>query len=114
MRLALQNLPAGLHPDLALIDGLPVYPFPLRQMALVKGDARSASIAAASIVAKVTRDRLMRTYDAHYPGYGFATHKGYGVPQHLRALAELSPCSLHRRSFRPVAELLSRLPDAPE
>ncbi|HLK58660.1 MAG TPA: ribonuclease HII [Chthonomonadaceae bacterium] len=104
MRLALENLPPGLFPDLALIDGLPVRPFPLPQTALVKGDSRCASIAAASIIAKVTRDRLMCAYHADYPGYGFAGHKGYGAPLHLRALAELGPCPLHRRSFRPVAE----------
>jgi ribonuclease HII len=106
MRLALEALPAGLSPDLVLIDGLPVRPFPVDQVALVKGDARSASIAAASILAKVTRDRLMCEYDALYPMYGFAGHKGYGAPAHLRALAEHGPCPLHRRSFRPVAEAL--------
>ena len=103
MRLALKNLPFGLRPDLALIDGLPVRPFPITQFALVKGDGRSASIAAASIIAKVTRDRLMREYAAVYPAYGFDSHKGYGAPVHLRALAEHGPCPLHRRTFRPVA-----------
>lgn len=102
MRLALADLPPGLFPDLALIDGLPVRPFPLPQWALVRGDARSASIAAASIVAKVTRDRLMRALDAHYPDYHFAAHKGYGAPAHLNALAQHGPCPQHRRSFRPV------------
>lgn len=106
MRQALDALPAGMQPDLVLIDGLPVRPFPLDQVALVKGDARSASIAAASILAKVTRDRLMCEYDALYPAYGFAGHKGYGAASHLRALAEYGPCPLHRRSFRPVAEAL--------
>jgi ribonuclease HII len=106
MRLALENLPPGLFPDLALIDGLPVRPFPLTQLALVKGDSRSATIAAASIIAKVTRDRMMCAYDAEYPGYGFASHKGYGAPTHLRALKELGLCPLHRRTFRPVAECI--------
>ena len=107
MRQALDALPAGMQPDLVLIDGLPVRPFPLDQVALVKGDSRSASIAAASILAKVTRDRLMCEYDALYPMYGFASHKGYGTASHLRALAEHGPCpQLHRRSFRPVAEAL--------
>jgi len=107
MRQALDALPAGMQPDLVLIDGLPVRPFPLDQVALVKGDSRSASIAAASILAKVTRDRLMCEYDALYPMYGFAAHKGYGSAAHLRALAEYGPCAdLHRRSFRPVAEAL--------
>jgi ribonuclease HII len=102
MRLALDDLPSGLYPDLALIDGLPVQPFPIDQIALVQGDSRCISIAAASIIAKVTRDRLMREYDGLHPGYGFALHKGYGVPSHLRALDSLGPCPLHRRSFAPV------------
>jgi|SRR5579884_1492857 len=104
MRLALEDLPGGLWPDVALIDGLPVRPFPLPQVAIVRGDTCCASIAAASIVAKVTRDRLMQAIDADYPGYGFALHKGYAAPLHLSALADLGPCPLHRRSFRPVAE----------
>jgi len=103
MRLAISNLPAGLQPDLALIDGLPVVPFPVNQVALIKGDARSASIAAASIVAKVTRDHGMHDCDSLYPVYGFARHKGYGAPQHLRALADHGPSPLHRLTFRPVA-----------
>jgi ribonuclease HII len=73
---------------------------------LVKGDARSYSIAGASVLAKVTRDRLMREYDQLYPKYGFAEHKGYGTPQHLAAIQTLGPCPIHRRSFspfRPVA-----------
>ena len=107
MRLALADLPAGLFPDLALIDGLPVRPFPLPQLALVKGDSRSAAIAAASIIAKATRDHIMREYDLLYPGYGFASHKGYGAPIHIRALDELGPCPIHRRSYRPVAARLA-------
>jgi ribonuclease HII len=103
IRLALTDLPDGLTPDIALIDGLPVLPFPIIQVALVQGDTYCISVAAASIVAKVTRDRLMREYDTLYPGYGFALHKGYGVPSHLRSLADLGPCPLHRRSFGPVA-----------
>ncbi|HLI49166.1 MAG TPA: ribonuclease HII [Chthonomonas sp.] len=106
MRSALAALPKGLFPDLALIDGLPVQPFPIAQKALVRGDARSASIAAASIVAKVTRDRLMCSLDALFPGYGFAQHKGYATREHIRALQTLGPCALHRRSFRPVVEAL--------
>jgi ribonuclease HII len=108
MRLALAGLPGGLIPDLALIDGLPVRPFPVAQIALVRGDGRSASIAAASIIAKVTRDRLMCTYHAAYPAYGFAGHKGYPAPIHLRTLGEVGPCPLHRRTFRPVALVLNR------
>ncbi len=113
MRLALENLPSGLLPDLALIDGLPIRPFPITQVALVQGDSRCISIAAASIVAKVTRDRLMCEYDTLYPGYGFALHKGYGVPVHLSALDSLGPCPLHRRSFSPVERCEVRGESAP-
>ncbi len=102
MREAVDALPVC--PDVALIDGLPVQPFPVPQIALVKGDSRSASVAAASIIAKVTRDRLMDEYDALYPEYGFASHKGYATPEHLAALAAHGPCSIHRRSFAPVAQ----------
>ncbi len=104
MRLALDALPAGLRPDLALIDGLPVRPFPIDQVALVGGDGRNLTIAAASIVAKVSRDRIMVAHDEAHPHFGFASHKGYGSPPHLRALALHGPCCLHRRTFRPVAE----------
>ena len=80
------------------------------QTALVKGDSLSYSIAAASVLAKVTRDRLMLEFDVEFPGYGFAAHKGYGTPQHLAAIAEHGPCPIHRRSFAPIkpaqAELL--------
>ena len=74
--------------------------------AIVKGDGRSLSIAAASIVAKVTRDRMMRELEEEYPGFGFAQHKGYGTAQHREALAELGPCPVHRRSFAPIRALL--------
>jgi ribonuclease HII len=101
MRCALSALPGGLCPDLVLIDGLPVRPFPAPQLALVGGDGLSASIAAASIIAKVTRDRLMIAHDEEFSHYGFANHKGYGSPKHLQALAEHGPCPLHRLTFRP-------------
>jgi ribonuclease HII len=87
-----------------LIDGLPVNPFPIPQTALVGGDALSFSIAAASVIAKVTRDRLMIEMDARHPGYDFARHKGYGTPQHLAALKKNGPCPIHRRSFLPVRQ----------
>ena len=106
MRVALANLLEGLQPDLALIDGLPVKPFPINQIALVKGDGRCLSIAAASIIAKVTRDRLMIDADLIYPGYGFASNKGYGAPIHLNALASHGPTSIHRLTFKPVAVAL--------
>lgn len=95
-------------PDGLLIDGLPVRAFPFPHQAVVDGDALCLSIAAASIVAKVERDRWMSQADAMYPGYGFAQHKGYGTKAHRAALARLGPCPLHRRSFGPVAELLQQ------
>jgi ribonuclease HII len=100
MRLALAQLrPAPGH---VLVDGRPVPSLKRPSTALVKGDARSYSIAAASVLAKVTRDRLMRECDRLYPAYGFAAHKGYGTPQHLAALATHGPCPIHRRSFAPL------------
>lgn len=92
------------RPELALVDGLPVPGLPVPHEAIVDGDARSHIIAAASILAKVTRDRLMTAYAAVYPGYGFAEHKGYGTAAHLESLRRLGPCPLHRRSFAPVGE----------
>jgi ribonuclease HII len=98
---------AKLHPepDHALIDGLPVHPFPKPQTALVGGDGLSLSIAAASVLAKVWRDRRMQAWDALYPDYGFARHKGYGTALHLERLRLHGPCPIHRRSFAPVAQL---------
>ena len=88
-----------------LVDGLPVpgLPFPSRN--IVKGDAKSLLIAAASILAKTARDADCLRLEALYPGYGFARHKGYPTPEHLRALAKLGPCPEHRRSFGPVSQL---------
>jgi len=92
------------RPEHALIDGLPVPDFPCPQTALVGGDGRSLSIAAASIIAKVERDRAMRELDVKYPEYGFSKHKGYPTPEHLARLREHGPCPVHRRSFSPVAQ----------
>jgi ribonuclease HII len=106
MRLALEAL---LHaPDLALIDGNRL-PRDLRcpARAIVGGDGSVDAIGAASILAKVHRDRCMRAFDAVHPGYGFATHMGYPTVMHLAALRELGPCAIHRRSFAPVAASLS-------
>jgi ribonuclease HII len=100
MRAAVTGLSPA--PDHLLVDGRPVPGLPAPHTALVQGDARSYSIAAASVLAKVTRDRLMLAYDREFPGYGFAEHKGYGTPQHLAALARLGPCPIHRRSFAPL------------
>ena len=94
------------QPHYVLIDGLPYGPGPWPYEALVKGDCRSLSIAAASVIAKVTRDRLMVRYEEQFPGYGFASHKGYGSPGHLEALRALGPCDLHRKTFAPVRALL--------
>jgi len=90
------------QPQHALVDGRPVSTLRVAQTALVKGDSLSYSIAAASVLAKVTRDRMMLGYEREFPGYGFAEHKGYGTPQHLAAIAELGPCAIHRKSFAPM------------
>ena len=92
-------------PDLLLVDAV-VVPCGVPQHALVKGDQRSASIAAASIIAKVTRDRVMAEYERRYPGYGFGRHKGYPTAAHRRALQALGPTPIHRATFRGVRELL--------
>lgn len=101
MRLALADL--ATPPDAVLVDGFRLPDLPMPGQRIVKGDRRSWSIAAASIVAKETRDYLMRLYDTHYPGYGFAGHKGYGTATHLAALQTQGACPIHRRSFAPVA-----------
>jgi ribonuclease HII len=95
-------------PDHALIDGNRAPPLSIRTQTIVSGDARSLSIAAASIVAKVTRDRMMRALDREFPGYGFARHKGYGTAQHQAALAKLGPCACHRMNFAPLRVLTTR------
>ncbi len=92
-------------PGLALVDGNRVPPCPVPCRALVGGDGRSACIAAASIVAKVLRDRIMVAYERLYPGYGFAGHKGYGARSHRSALRELGPCPVHRLSYKPLVDL---------
>lgn len=102
MRLAVAGL--SIAPEHVLIDGLPVKPFPIPQTAIVEGDAQSLSIAAASIIAKVTRDRIMVEMHALYPDYEFAKHKGYSTPEHLVKLHKHGPCPIHRRSFEPVAQ----------
>ncbi|GAB4170181.1 MAG: hypothetical protein Fur0032_08980 [Terrimicrobiaceae bacterium] len=102
MRKSLENLG---NVDHALVDGLPVRGLPVPHTALVGGDAISLSIAAASIIAKVTRDRLMVQLDKDFPQYGFAKHKGYGTAHHLESLRIHGPCPAHRRSFAPVSQL---------
>ncbi len=92
--------------DFLLVDGTFLIPMDLPQKTIVKGDSLSLSIAAASIIAKVTRDRLMVEFDAIYPGYGFSGHKGYPSASHRHAIARLGPCPIHRKSFRGVKEFI--------
>ena len=93
------------QPSQVLIDAVRLDRLPMPSLPLIKGDAKSASIAAASIIAKVERDRMMDEYDKLYPVYGFAQHKGYGTAQHVEALQKYGPCPIHRRSFEPVKSL---------
>lgn len=102
IRLAMESLSPS--PNLLLIDGRDRLPLPFPQKPIVSGDSISASIAAASIIAKVLRDRVMEKLDVNYPEYGFAMHKGYGTARHLRELKQKGPCLLHRRSYRPVTQ----------
>ena len=99
-------------PDALLLDWVPGREWPLPFQAVVKGDARSLSIAAASILAKVARDERMVRADGRYPGYGFARHKGYATAQHIRCLSELGPTPIHRRSFNPLRQALLLQDDA--
>ena len=103
---SLEHVPAHL-----LLDYIPVRQCPFPYDTVVKGDSRSYSIAAASNVAKVSRDRLMAEYDSAFPGYGFAQHKGYATRQHLIRLREIGPCDIHRRSFAPLAQERLPLPE---
>lgn len=98
-----------LQPDHALVDGREVKTLAVAHTALVKGDSLSYSIAAASVLAKVTRDRQMLEWDRRHPEYGFAEHKGYGTPQHLEAIARHGPCPIHRRSFAPLKPVQGEL-----
>jgi ribonuclease HII len=105
--IAMQKAVAALSviPDYLLVDGLKLPHETIPCMKIIQGDALSQSIAAASIIAKVTRDRLMVEYDDEWPQYGFKKHKGYSTPQHLEALKAHGPCPLHRNSFEPVKAL---------
>ena len=107
MRIALGALVSP--PEHVLIDGLPVFPFPFPQTAIIDGDCYSLTIAAASVIAKVTRDRIMRDFCAQFPEYCFDQHKGYSTELHLSRLHEFGPCPIHRRSFEPVAQPLLAL-----
>ena len=113
MRAAIEALALAIAPEHVLIDGLPVFPFPFPQTAIVDGDCYSLTIAAASVIAKVTRDNLMREFCAQFPEYCFSQHKGYSTRLHLTRLHDLGPCPIHRRSFEPVAQPLLALAQEP-
>jgi ribonuclease HII len=102
------------QPEHLLVDARSLKDLPFPQQGIIKGDAKSITIGAASIVAKVHRDRLMNDLDREHPGYGFASHKGYPTPEHLEALERLGACPLHRRSFAPVARKLGLIPTQQE
>jgi ribonuclease HII len=116
MRRAVNEM--AVAPAFALVDGNYRFDLPCEVKTVVGGDAKSKSIAAASILAKVARDRLMIEMDQLYPGYGFASHKGYNAPDHVEALVSLGPCEIHRRGWRPVKLVLMgkdpRLADDPQ
>jgi ribonuclease HII len=107
MKKAVEQLP--ITPDFLLVDGKFKVPMALAQQPLIKGDSRSASIAAASIIAKVTRDEMMLAFHNQYPRYNFKQHKGYPTAEHRRIIKEHGPCAIHRRSFKPVRECLMSL-----
>ena len=107
MARAIDALPV--RPDFLLLDAILLPDVDIPQNAIIKGDAKCLSIAAASIVAKVTRDSMMRDLDEEYPGYGFAQHKGYATRQHLDGLENLGACLIHRRTFAPVRRLMEAL-----
>src|SRR5256886_17443855 len=109
MQLALENLPPP--PQHNLVDSRSIPGFPQPQYSFDKGDGINFSIASASIVAKVHRDGLMTELDRRYPGYGFASHKGYATPEHQRAIRELGPCPIHRRSFDYIREICGQYCD---
>jgi len=105
MRRAIEAL--AVQPVFALVDGNYPFKLPCEVKTVVGGDGKSKSIAAASILAKTARDRLMLELDLRYPGYGFASHKGYNAPSHLEALVSMGPCEIHRRAWRPVKLVLA-------
>lgn len=107
MRRAIEGL--SVEPEFLLVDAFYIPDCPIRQKAIIKGDSIVKSVAAASVLAKVARDRLMKEMEEVYPGYGFAKHKGYGTDEHRRALAELGPCGIHRMSYAPLREFRARV-----
>jgi ribonuclease HII len=109
-KLAMKEAIDGLNikPEHVLIDAMPLHELEIEHTSIIHGDALSASIGAASIIAKVTRDHYMEKMDFKYPNYGFKHHKGYGTKMHLEALEKYGPCKIHRRSFEPVAKALQK------
>ena len=112
-RLAMRRALTRLSPraDCLLIDAVSLRAINLPQKSIIRGDSKSLSIAAASIIAKVERDRLMETLSETHPDYGFESHKGYGTQRHLDAIRRLGPCSVHRMSFRPLSQVPARIPE---
>jgi len=107
-KLAMKKAIKDLNPDYLLLDGNFALDINLPQKSVVKGDQKVVSISAASIIAKVTRDRIMKKYDKKYPQYGFSKHKGYGTELHVKMLKEFKECPIHRKSFSPVVKVLSK------
>ena len=106
MAMAQASSNLSIEPSFVIIDGMPIKDFPFNNESIIKGDSKSLSIAAASVIAKVERDRIMLNYSKEYPEYKFEKHKGYGTKLHLDALKKFGPCKLHRKSFAPVKKFL--------
>jgi len=107
MRQAVESL--RVRPDFLIIDGkFTISDFPISQLAIPKADQRIFSVSAASVIAKVTRDRLLVEFDEKYPVYGFAKHKGYGTKSHIEAIHKHGPCEIHRKSFSPIDEIIKK------
>ena len=111
-RMAMNAAVEGLsvRPDLLLIDAVTLKNVEVKQVSLIKGDGLSAAIGAASIIAKVIRDRIMEQYDALYPEYGFSRHKGYPTQEHIRSISLHGPCPIHRKSYEHVMSLMLPFP----
>ncbi len=107
-KLAMRKVVKKLNPDFLILDGNFLLDISLPQKSVVKGDSKVLSVAAASIIAKVTRDRLMKKYHKKYPSYGFDSHKGYGSEFHMKMIKKYGPCPIHRKSFFPISELIKR------
>ena len=106
MAMAKASSNLSIEPSFVIIDGMPIKDFPFNNESIIKGDSKSLSIAAASVIAKVERDRIMLNYSKEYPEYKFEKHKGYGTKLHLDALKKFGPCKIHRKSFAPVKKFL--------